>query len=208
MTEEEGRKVALLMREHSLWITEQLERRILAGRPHGAHLIKDLAEEKHIAAHAANVFTGYLEVRRLHFARRMNYYKRGGLHLEMIADWTTPEWVCSLFPTPAPDMEVVTLEYIVDALHGEVDLCAEWDSVPLGRVLHVAHMLVSHQEADGLWPAILNLRTGYGVGYGRSSAPRNLMRRLNVILRSAEFDWAIQRIEKRIEAGIYAQNVK
>ena len=203
MTEAEANQVALLMRENSLWLTEQLERSILAGQPLDILLSKELAEDELTFGLPVNVFTGYLEVRRLHFARRSNFHKRGGIHLKMIAQWTPPDWAYNLFPLPASDMETVTLQYVVDAMHSEVDLCTEWDSVPLGRVLHVAHMLVSNQEADGLWPAVLNLRTGQAVGMGRSSAPRNLMRRLNLLLQSSEFDLAI----KRAEAGIEAQGI-
>lgn len=119
----------------------------------------------------------------------------------MIAAWTPPDWVYNCFPQPEPNVEVVTLRYVVDAMQEEVDRCTEWDSTPLGPVLHVAHMLVCFQGADGLWATVLNLRTGEDVGAERSHAPRDILCRLNEILASSEFDSAI----RRSEAGIIAQ---
>lgn len=122
----------------------------------------------------------------------------------VIAEWTPPGWVFNVFPIPVPDTEVITLDYIIAAMRAEIESCTEWDSVPLGRVLHVAHMLVSHQAADGLWPAVLNLRTAEDIGTERSHAPLPLFRDLNKILDSSEFDFAV----RRIEAGISAQEAK
>jgi hypothetical protein len=116
----------------------------------------------------------------------------------MIADWTPPEWVYNRFPMPASETEEVTLDYVIAAMQAEVEICTEWDSTPLGRVLHVAHMLVSHQGDDGLWAATFNLRTGDEVGIERSSAPLPLLRRLNSILDSSEFDFTL----RRGEAGV------
>jgi hypothetical protein len=110
----------------------------------------------------------------------------------MIVEWTPPEWVYNRFPMPAPQMEEVTLDYVIAAMQAETDTCTEWDSTPLGRVLHVAHMLVSHQGADGLWPATFNLRTAEEIGTERSSAPLLLFRRLNALLDSSEFDFALR----------------
>ena len=214
MTDEEAIQVALLIREHSLWLTENYERAFIAGQPLGVVFIKAFAEEKNITARAVDVFMGYMAVRGLHFAQRANYYKRGGIHLEMIAYWTPPEWTYNLFPLPASDMKTVTLSYVVDAMHGYADLCTLHDGTPLGRVLHVAHMLVSTQGEDGAWPAVLNLQTGQGIGEKRSRAPRQLMRRLNRILQSTEFDTAIRRIEagmsdaERKKEGIQGWDVK
>ncbi len=115
--------------------------------------------------------------------------------------WTPPEWVYNCFPVPAPDVEVVTLDYVVAAMQAEADSCTEWDGNPLGRVLHVAHMLVSHQGADGQWAAEFNLRTGEAIGTERSSAPLPLFRRLNEILDSSEFDFSL----RRGEAGVLSR---
>ncbi len=214
MTEEDARQIAMLMREHSLWLTEQYERAVIAGQPQGLTLAERLAEEKSVARHAVDVYMGYMTLRSLHFAQRANYYKRGGVHLEMIAAWTPPDWTYNVFPLPASDMEAVTLDYIVDAMHGYADLCTPDDGTPLGRVLHVAHMLVSSQGNDGAWPAVLNLRTGEGSGEKRSRIPRQLMRRLNRTLQSTEFDTVIRRIEagmsdvERIKEGIQGWDVK
>ncbi len=119
----------------------------------------------------------------------------------MIAAWTPPEWVYNCFPRPELETEVVTLDYVMEAMQAEIAACTEWDSTPLGRVLHVAHMLVSHQGADGLWAATFHLRTGKDVGVERSSAPLSLFRRLNAILDSTEFDFAL----RRGEAGVLSQ---
>ena len=116
----------------------------------------------------------------------------------MIAAWTPPDWVYNCFPIPTPETESVTLDYVIDEMHAEADSCTEWDGNPLGRVLHVAHMLVSHQGTDGLWAAIFNLRTGEAVGLERTDAPLPLMRRLNAMLDSSEFDFAL----RRGEAGV------
>ena len=116
----------------------------------------------------------------------------------MLADWTPPEWVYNRFPMPTLETEVVTLDYVIGAMHAELDSCTEWDSTPRGRVLHVAHMLVSHQGADGLWAGVFNLRTAEEIGVERSSAPLPLFRRLNEMLDSSEFDFAL----RRGEAGV------
>jgi hypothetical protein len=116
----------------------------------------------------------------------------------MIADWTPPEWVYNRFPMPTPETEVVTLDYVIAAMYAEADSCTEWDSTPLGRVLHVAPMLVSHQGDDGLWASVFNLRTAEEIGVERSSAPLPLFRRLNEMLDSSEFDFAL----RRGEAGV------
>jgi len=118
--------------------------------------------------------------------------------MAMIADWTPPEWVYNCFPVPTLETEVVTLDYVIAAAQAEVDACTEWDTTPLGRVLHVAHMLVSHQGVDGLWAATFNLRTAEESSGERSSAPLPLFRRLNDILGSSEFDFSL----RRGEAGV------
>ena len=115
-----------------------------------------------------------------------------------IAAWASPEWVYTCFPLPETEAEVVTLDYVIAAMQAQVDLCTEWDWAPLGRVLHVSHMLVSHQGVDGLWPATFNVRTGQAIGVDRSSAPLPLFRRLNAFLGSSEFDSAL----RHGEAGV------
>ncbi len=86
----------------------------------------------------------------------------------MIAAWTPPNWVYNCFPQPEPNVEIVSLSYVVAAMQEQVDQCTEWDSTPLGSVLHVAHMLVCFQGADGSWAATLNLRTGDDAGAERT----------------------------------------
>jgi hypothetical protein len=109
--------------------------------------------------------------------------------------WTPPSWVCCCFPQPEPEVETVSLDYIMTALQQHTAQITEADSTALGAAMHVAHILVTLQGADGLWPARLNLRTGRGVGDGRSAAPVPLMRRLNQLLYSTEFDHSIDRAE-------------
>jgi hypothetical protein len=118
----------------------------------------------------------------------------------MIAAWSPPEWVYNCFPMPTPETEIVTLAYVIAAMQAEADSCTEWDGTPLGRVLHVAHMLVSHQGIDGLWAARFNLRTGDPVGEERSGLPLPLLRRLNAILDSTEFDFTLRRGEAGVQA--------
>ena len=118
----------------------------------------------------------------------------------LIAAWTPPEWVYNCFPLPDLKREEVTLNYVIRAMHAEADTCTEWDGNPLGRVLHVAHMLVSHQGRDGLWSARINLRTGDDITTIRSDAPCTLMQRLNAILESTEFDFAIRRAKEGVSA--------
>jgi hypothetical protein len=111
----------------------------------------------------------------------------------IIAAWTPPSWSCHCFPLPDPDAEVVELDYIVTALIGHAAQITEADRTALGPAMHVAHMLVTLQGADGLWPAKLNLRTGRTADDARSAAPLPLMRWLNQLLYSTEFDPAIRR---------------
>lgn len=87
------------------------------------------------------------------------------------------------------------MEYIVAALQSEVDACKEWETTSLGRVLHVAHLLVTLQGKDGLWSGTINLRTGEDVDDTRSNAPLPLFRRLNALLDSSEFDFSLRRAE-------------
>lgn len=120
----------------------------------------------------------------------------------MIATWTPPEWVYNCFPLPEPDAEIVTLEYLLEEMHSAVDACTEWDDTPIGPMLHLAHMLVSHQGRDGLWSTAFNLRTGDDTSQDRTGAPVAIFRRLNKILGSTEFDIPI----RHAEAGIAAQD--
>jgi hypothetical protein len=114
---------------------------------------------------------------------------------DTIAAWTSPFWVCNIFPQPAPDVEVVSLDYILAALDRHTAQITEADSTALGAAMHVAHILVTLQGADGLWPARLNLRTGREVDGSRSAAPIALMRRLNELLYSTEYDSVVHRAE-------------
>ncbi len=109
--------------------------------------------------------------------------------------WTPPAWVYNCFPQPATDVEVVSLDYIIAALDRHTANITEADITPLGAAMHVAHMLVTLQGADGLWPAQLNLRTGEEMGEARSAAPLPMMRRLNALLYSTEFNPTIRRAE-------------
>lgn len=121
--------------------------------------------------------------------------------MAMIAARAPLEWVFWNFPMPTSETEVVTLDYVVAALQSEIDTCTEWDTSPLGNVLHVAHMLVCHQGADGLWACAFSLRTAEEIGVERSSAPLPLFRRLNDLLGSTEFDFSL----RRGEAGVLSQ---
>jgi hypothetical protein len=119
----------------------------------------------------------------------------------IIGSWTPPSWVLNCFPRPTAETEVVSLEYIIAALDRHTSTITDADSTPLGAAMHVAHMLVTLQGADGLWPAQLNLRTGRAGNEMRSSAPVPLMRRLNALLYSTEFDPAISRADAAAAAS-------
>jgi hypothetical protein len=120
----------------------------------------------------------------------------------IIVSWTSPFWVCNVFPQPTPDAEVVTLDYIIMALDRHTAHITEADSTPLGAAMHVAHMLMSLQGPDGLWPARINLRTGEAVGDSRSAAPVSMMRRLDELLDANEYEWTIRRAEAAIANGL------
>jgi hypothetical protein len=115
-----------------------------------------------------------------------------------IGAWAPPNWACNCFPLPSAGVEVVSLDYIMTALDRHIASITEADSTALGAAMHVAHILVTLQGADGLWPARLNLRTGRGVGEARSAGPLPLMRRLNALLYSTEYDPAIRRAEAAV----------
>ena len=119
-----------------------------------------------------------------------------------IAGWTSPFWVCNVFPQPMPGADVATLDYIIAALDRHTAHITEADSTPLGAAMHVAHMLMSLQGPDGLWPARINLRTGEAVGDERSAAPIPMMRRLDDLLDANEYEWTIRRAEAGIANGL------
>jgi len=130
-----------------------------------------------------------------------------------IAGWTPPEWVYNIFPLPVSNShpsqskgiattEVVSMEFLLEVMGAGIDGCTEWDSAPLGPILHMAHMLVAHQGSDGLWASALNLRTGDDATDERTGSPVDIFDRLNEILGSTEFDFAI----RRARAGISSQN--
>jgi hypothetical protein len=109
--------------------------------------------------------------------------------------WSPPEWARNGFPLPAPNAEVVTMEFVVMTLHALADEATDADTTPLGAVLHVAHLLKTMQGADGRWPDTFNARTGEAIGEGRTFAPVPLFRRLNAMLYSTEFERACEYAE-------------
>src|ERR1700722_9688212 len=82
---------------------------------------------------------------------------------EEIVDWSPPEWFCNCFPLTEADQTWVTLRELIAVLHRHADTASEADTTALQAVLHVAHILVTLQGADGLWPESLDLRTGKGL---------------------------------------------
>lgn len=106
-----------------------------------------------------------------------------------------PEWFYSGMPLTGPGEEIVTLETALQVLHAQADRVTESDTSPLGGVLHVAHLLKSEQGTDGQWPEAVNARTGRAVGNGRTIAPVTLLRRLNAMLNSTEFEAACEEAE-------------
>jgi hypothetical protein len=113
-------------------------------------------------------------------------------------DWAPPEWTCCGFPLEAAGRERIRLDPVVETLHRLADTTTEADSTALGPAMHVAHMLVGRQGADGMWPAALNARTGEFIGTERSAAPLSLYKRLADLLQSTEFDYVIAHAEQAL----------
>lgn len=103
-------------------------------------------------------------------------------------DGTPTDWVCAGFPLIRPGEEIVTMEALVAALQAWVDSATEEDTTAICAALHVAHRLKGYQGADGRWPDTLDLRTGRPVEERRTLAPLALLRRLDDLLNSAEFE--------------------
>jgi len=107
--------------------------------------------------------------------------------------WSPPEWVYNCFPLPNEEAEVLTLDWLISTLHAHIDTVTEADTTALGQALHVGHMLVTMQGADGRWPASVNVRTGEPLSEARSFAPIPLFQRMNAMLDTTEFDNACAR---------------
>jgi hypothetical protein len=116
----------------------------------------------------------------------------------MIVAWTPPEWVCNCFPQTEAGQFETSLRDLIAVANRHLDTVTEADTTARSAVLHVAHMLVSMQGPDGLWPERLDLKTGCALTELRSAEPVTLFRRLNVMLDSTEFDPAC----RWAEAGI------
>ncbi len=112
-------------------------------------------------------------------------------------EWTPPEWTLCGFPIDRGHPDWICLDAAVRTLHQLADTVTEIDSTALGPAMHVAHMLVSRQSADGRWPAALYARTGGARGDGRSDAPIHLYRKLRELLQTTEFDHVIAFAEKQ-----------
>ena len=80
------------------------------------------------------------------------------------------------------------MDALVAALQAWVDTATEEDTTAICAVLHVAHRLKHYQGAEGRWPDTLDLRTGLPAGEGRTLAPLALLRRLDALLDSLEFE--------------------
>src|SRR5262249_4157101 len=103
----------------------------------------------------------WLSIRQMSGPTRSSRLRRtptfSGVDVEHL-DWAPPEWVRNGFPLPAPEEEVVTMEFVVTTLDALADAATEADMTPLGAVLHVAHLLKTMQGADGRWPDKFNAR--------------------------------------------------
>lgn len=66
------------------------------------------------------------------------------------------------------------------------------DYAPIGPVIHWAHIFKSEQGTDGGWPAAVNARTGEPIGAVRTTAPAELMARLDALLESTEYAACIE----------------
>ncbi len=108
-------------------------------------------------------------------------------------EWTSPEWACPNFPVSFEGQEDVSIEAILADMNDLLDTVTEADTSARSKVLHVAHILVTLQEADGHWAAMRNLRTGEPIGTARTNVPVAVFMRLGKMLQSSEFDHAIER---------------
>ncbi len=79
------------------------------------------------------------------------------------------------------------MDTLLAACHAYVDTATEADTTAICKVLHVAHLLMTLQGADGQWPDTLNARTGAIQGAGRTTEPVALLRRLDALLHASEF---------------------
>jgi len=82
------------------------------------------------------------------------------------------------------------MESLVAALQAWVDTATDDDTTAVCATLHVAHRLKGYQGADGRWPDKLDLRTGRPVGEARTLAPLALLRRLDALQNTVEFQEA------------------
>jgi hypothetical protein len=117
-----------------------------------------------------------------------------------IVDWTPPDWACNCFPQTEVGQLEVCLTDLIAVAQAHLDTVTEADTTARGAIGHVAHILVTLQGADGLWPERLNLRTGRSLSPARSAAPLTLFRRLNAMLDSTEFDPACRCAEAAVAA--------
>lgn len=114
----------------------------------------------------------------------------GGFNYSVVV-WAPPEWACNSFPMEAPSQQEMEMERLVAILNALLDTSCEADYTPLQKVLHVAHILVTMQGPDGLWPAKFHLKTGNPLTCERTHAPVALFKRLNSLLSTTEFNRAI-----------------
>lgn len=98
------------------------------------------------------------------------------------------EWAFFAFPIPEEGCSTVSTEWLIGSLLEILDLVTEADTTLLQRVLHVAHILVTLQGVDRLWPDVIDLLNGCGVGESRSLEPTKLFVILKELLATTEFD--------------------
>ncbi|MEP6756613.1 MAG: hypothetical protein ABJA67_13995 [Chthonomonadales bacterium] len=111
-----------------------------------------------------------------------------------------PEWLYNGFPLTTDGDESLDLQLALQVCHQLVSATTQIDYTPLGRALHMAHMLVGLQGPIGDWPASWNGRTGEPIGDDRTHEPVTLFRELRQILQSTEFDHVISRAEAGISS--------
>ncbi|CEK13121.1 hypothetical protein [Chthonomonas calidirosea] len=116
---------------------------------------------------------------------------------DLIVSWAPPEWFCNSFPLEAPDQRIMTMERLVFLLQTLLDATSEENYTPLQKVLHVAHILVTMQGNDGLWPSEFDLVTAAPLSPKRSDAPLPLFQRLNAMLASSEFEHSLRYAQEK-----------
>jgi hypothetical protein len=103
----------------------------------------------------------------------------------MIAPWN---WAWPGSPMGEETGETLSLEGVAaEGLRRVAEAGRVRDEAAVGPVMHWAHILKTEQGPDGTWPAVVNARTGDTIGWARTTAPADLLARLDALINSSEY---------------------